>query len=335
MKDNFSKRRFYLNKKEKTNFHNRNNAIEKNDNINIKNKILNTEINDEKELKTNLNNRSYFRRNYGKTEPEKLKVIENYILFENKNELKQKEKEEINPKRNYFNHFRTNKIVLNPNEYVNTTYKFNYNNNTNSNLKLKKGKFSKNNYNRSLENIKKKAQKAFESFNSEQNIDMIDDLKKNNEIKFNNISIFNININDSNQEKEKKNFGFRERRFKNNANLIYSLRNKKKEIIKIQSNWRGYYFRKKNMWNIKRTTILLVNNLTKILKKKCLKVIKILKDFSKKKYKYGKTNKINLTMNYNYYNRRHFSLNLVPNLKNNINNNDIQQNTTNEKNNRF
>ena len=180
MKDNFSKRRFYLNKKEKTNFHNRNNAIEKNDNINIKNKILNTEINDEKELnlKTNLNNRSYFRRNYGKTEPEKLKVIENYILFENKNELKQKEKEEINPKRNYFNHFRTNKIVLNPNEYVNTTYKFNYNNNTNSNLKLKKGKFSKNNYNRSLENIKKKAQKAFESFNSEQNIDMIDDLKK-------------------------------------------------------------------------------------------------------------------------------------------------------------
>ena len=337
MKDNFSKRRFYLNKKEKTNFHNRNNAIEKNDNINIKNKILNTEINDEKELKTNLNNRSYFRRNYGKTEPEKLKVIENYILFENKNELKQKEKEEINPKRNYFNHFRTNKIVLNPNEYVNTTYKFNYNynNNTNSNLKLKKGKFSKNSYNRSLENIKKKAQKAFESFNSEQNIDMIDDLKKNNEIKFNNISIFNININDSNQEKEKKNFGFRERRFKNNANLIYSLRNKKKEIIKIQSNWRGYYFRKKNMWNIKRTTILLVNNLTKILKKKCLKVIKILKDFSKKKYKYGKTNKINLTMNYNYYNRRHFSPNPVPNLKNNKNNNDIQQNTTNEKNNRF
>ena len=180
MKDNFSKRRFYLNKKEKTNFHNRNNAIEKNDNINIKNKILNTEINDEKELnlKTNLNNRSYFRRNYGKTEPEKLKVIENYMLFENKNELKQKEKEETNPKRNYFNHFRSNQIVLNPNEYVNTTYKFNYNNNTNSNLKLKKGKFSKNNYNRSLENIKKKAQKAFESFNSEQNIDMIDDLKK-------------------------------------------------------------------------------------------------------------------------------------------------------------
>ena len=114
MKDNFSKRRFYLNKKEKINSKNENITKEKDVHSNFK-----YDFNNNKEKDINLEKNAYKlnreRKNI-KNEVDKQKAVKNFILFSNEIESNNNQKE-IN--KNYFNFTRPNKIFFNPNDYIN------------------------------------------------------------------------------------------------------------------------------------------------------------------------------------------------------------------------
>ena len=260
MKDNISKRRFYLNKKEKNNSYN-------------KEKNLIDKSNTEQIYETN-----------------KQKTVKNFILSPNKNES---ENTLTKKNKNYFRFFYLNQNSFSPNNIINENKKINY---TNSPKNQDKLKFIWNNNNKSFETNKAKA-------------------NKNNDKKDNNkVSSFKLEV-QSNNKKEK------EKSVKLSKKIsflpsFYSLRNKKKEIIKLQSTWRGYYFRKIKNKIIQKYIVLvsLFKVLEKFLKRKRKFIFKefvnILKIIQNKRYKYGNTQKINFKEKYNdNYNRRYYGWN--------------------------
>ena len=316
MKDNFSKRRFYLNKKEKINSKNENIAKEKDVHSNFK-----YDFNNNKEKDINLEKNAYKlnreRKNI-KNEVDKQKAVKNFILFSNEIESNNNQKE-IN--KNYFNFTRPNKIFFNPNDYINASNKINNNLQKNQNNK----NFGRNIYNKSFEINKNNFKKeTTESYNK--NI-LIDNRKYQKDNKIYNIfaSFKIINNPKIEKEKEKEKSPIKEKKLKYFSSF-YFYRYKKKEIIKIQSIWRGYYFRKKNIGKIKSCllSICLVNIFIKIYKNRKINLynefIKILKNNKNNKYRFGSIKNINFTQKYTGYAKRNLiSKNDTTNINKNIN----------------
>ena len=318
MKDNFSKRRFYLNKKEKINSKNENITKEKDVHSNFK-----YDFNNNKEKDINLEKNAYKlnreRKNI-KNEVDKQKAVKNFILFSNEIESNNNQKE-IN--KNYFNFTRPNKIFFNPNDYINASNKINNNLQKNQNNK----NFGRNIYNKSFEINKNNFKKeTTESYNK--NI-LIDNRKyqKDNKI-YNIFASFKIINNpkiEKEKEKEKEKSPIKEKKLKYFSSF-YFYRYKKKEIIKIQSIWRGYYFRKKNIGKIKSCllSICLVNIFIKIYKNRKINLynefLKILKNNKNNKYRFGSIKNINFKQKYTGYAKRNLiSKNDTTNINKNIN----------------
>ena len=316
MKDNFSKRRFYLNKKEKINSKNENISKEKDVHSNFK-----YEFNNNKEKDINLEKKAYKlnreRKNI-ENEVDKQKAVKNFILFSNERESNNNQKE-IN--KNYFNFTRPNKIFFNPNDYINASNKINNNLQKNQNNK----NFGRNIYNKSFEINKNNFKKeTTESYNK--NI-LIDNRKYQKDNKIYNIfaSFKIINNPKIEKEKEKEKSPIKEKKLKYFSSF-YFYRYKKKEIIKIQSIWRGYYFRKKNIGKIKSCllSICLVNIFIKIYKNRKINLynefIKILKNNKNNKYRFGSIKNINFKQKYTGYAKRNLiSKNDTTNINKNIN----------------
>ena len=316
MKDNFSKRRFYLNKKEKINSKNENITKEKDVHSNFK-----YDFNNNKEKDINLEKNAYKlnreRKNI-KNEVDKQKAVKNFILFSNEIESNNNQKE-IN--KNYFNFTRPNKIFFNPNGYINASNKINNNLQKNQNNK----NFGRNIYNKSFEinknNFKKETTECYNK-----NI-LIDNRKYQKDNKIYNIfaSFKIINNPKIEKEKEKEKSPIKEKKLKYFSSF-YFYRYKKKEIIKIQSIWRGYYFRKKNIGKIKSCllSICLVNIFIKIYKNRKINLynefLKILKNNKNNKYRFGSIKNINFKQKYTGYAKRNLiSKNDTTNINKNIN----------------
>ena len=325
MKDNFSsKRRFYLNKKDKNNSYNKTN--EKNDFCFDK-----TEFNRNKEkeinIEENINKFSRFKKN-NNDDSNKKNNIKNFILFSNVNESKNSKKDEIK-NINYFRFSGSNKKLFSQKEYINSSNKINNNLHTNQG----NNKLNGNSYNKSFEinYIKSKDNKNKDPFLNTGNY------KTENKISNLISSVKLTNNSNIEKEKEKKEPVNQEKKLRNFSSL-YGFRNKKKEIIKIQSVLRGYYFRLKDIRKIKLNifAIKLVKLLFKINKNK-LKLffnefIKILKNYSKKKDKFGKINNVDFTDKYNGYTRKNYNFNHTSNITNVNNDNNSPRNKTNTNN---
>ena len=313
MKDNYSKRRFYLNKREKNNSYNNDINKDKKDHINIKASFSNNSDKKENNIRINTN--------YLKNEYDKQKNIKNFILYSNESELNNK-KEEDKKNINYFNFSHPYKALFSPNNYVNKIKKNNYND---LQSKQEYNILTQNNYNKSFESIKGRFKRNF---------------GENNNKKYNNNDNMNKNINDDmtnfkiknnmDKEKEKKNNRNKEKNNRNNFFFFYNYRNKKKEIIKIQSIWRGYYSRKIKNQYIKKHLYLykfihkFKNIINTILKELYIDIVKLINNYAKKKYTNSKSFQINLTDKYNNYNNKKYYYN--NNIKN-IKNNNIEENT--------
>ena len=257
------------------------------------------------------------RKNF-KNDVDKQKAVKNFILFSNEIESNNNQKE-IN--KNYFNFTRPNKIFFNPNDYINASNKINNNLQKNQNSK----NFSRNFYNKSFEINKNNFKKeSTESYNK--NI-LIDNRKYQKDNKIYNIfaSFKIINNPKIEKEKEKEKSPIKEKKLKYFSSF-YFYRYKKKEIIKIQSIWRGYYFRKKNIGKIKSCllSICLVNIFIKIYKNRKINLynefLKILKNNKNNKYRFGSIKNINFKQKYTGYAKRNLiSKNDTTNINKNIN----------------
>ena len=318
MKDSFSKRRFYLNKKEKNNSSEQNFTKEKDTFLKYEYKNKGKETNLEKNV-----NRLNKERIQIKNEFDKQKAVKNFIFFSNETEPKDNQKD-INKNKKYFQFSRPNKILFTPNDYINASNKI-YNNFQKNQCNKN---FSRNNYNKSFE-INKTTFKKEQTEDYNKNI-IIDNRKyeKDNKI-YNIFASFKI-INNPKIEREKEKSPTKEKKSKY-LYSFYSYRYKKKEIIKIQSIWRGYYFRKKNIGKIKSCilSISLIKIIMKIYKNRKInlyqKFIKILKNNKNKKYKFGTIKSITLKEKYAGFNKKNIitSNNAFDNKKN-INNNSLK-----------
>ena len=318
MKDSFSKRRFYLNKKEKNNSSEQNFTKEKDTFLKYEYKNKGKETNLEKNV-----NRLNKERIQIKNEFDKQKAVKNFIFFSNETEPKDNQKD-INKNKKYFQFSRPNKILFTPNDYINASNKI-YNNFQKNQCNKN---FSRNNYNKSFE-INKTTFKKEQTEDYNKNI-IIDNRKyeKDNKI-YNIFASFKI-INNPKIEREKEKSPTKEKKSKY-LYSFYSYRYKKKEIMKIQSIWRGYYFRKKNIGKIKSwiLSISLIKIIMKIYKNKkknfYQNFIKILKNNKNKKYKFGTIKSITLKEKYAGFNKKNIitSNNAFDNKKN-INNNSLK-----------
>ena len=287
MKDSFSKRRFYLNKKEKNNSSKQNFTKERDTFLKYEYKNKGKETNLEKNV-----NRLNKERIQIKNEFDKQKAVKNFIFFSNETEPKDNQKD-INKNKKYFQFSRPNKILFTPNDYINASNKI-YNNFQKNQCNKN---FSRNNYNKSFE-INKTTFKKEQTEDYNKNI-IIDNRKyeKDNKI-YNIFASFKI-INNPKIEREKEKSPTKEKKSKY-LYSFYSYRYKKKEIMKIQSIWRGYYFRKKNIGKIKSwiLSISLIKIIMKIYKNRkknfYQNFIKILKNNKNKKYKFGTIKSITL-----------------------------------------
>ena len=117
MKDSFSKRRFYLNKKEKNNSSEQNFTKEKDTFLKYEYKNKGKETNLEKNV-----NRLNKERIQIKNEFDKQKAVKNFIFFSNETEPKDNQKD-INKNKKYFQFSRPNKILFTPNDYINASNK--------------------------------------------------------------------------------------------------------------------------------------------------------------------------------------------------------------------
>jgi hypothetical protein len=323
MKDNFSsKRRFYLNKKDKNNSYTKTNekndfGVEKTEFNRNKEKVINIE--------ENINKFSRFKKN-NNDDSNKKNYIKNFILFSNINESKNSKKDEIK-NINYFRFSGSNKKLFSQKDYINSSNKIN-----NNNLQTNQGnnKLNGNNYNNSFEinYIKSKVKNDFkETYNKNKNPFLNTGNNKTNNTINNIISSVKI-TNDSNKEKEKKEGANQERKIRFFSSF-YGFRNKKKEIIKIQSVWRGYYFRLKNIGKIKlnifsiKTSKLLFkifNNKKRLFFKE---FFEILKNYRKKNDKFGKIKNVDFTVKFNGSARKFYNSNQISNIRHvNINDND-------------
>ena len=318
MKESFSKRRFYLNKKEKINSAEQNFTKEKDTFLKYEYKNKGKETNFEKNV-----NKLNKERTQIKNEFEKQKSVKNFILFSNEKEPKNDQKD-INKNKKYFQFSRPNKILFTPNDYINASNKI-YNNFQKNQYNKN---FSRNNYNKSFE-INKTTFKKEQTEDYNKNI-IIDNRKyeKDNKI-YNIFASFKI-INNPKIEREKEKSPTKEKKSKY-LYSFYSYRYKKKEIIKIQSIWRGYYFRKKNIGKIKSCilSISLIKIIMKIYKNRKInlyqKFIKILKNNKNKKYKFGTIKSITLKEKYAGFTKKNFITgNNVFDNKKNINDNSLK-----------
>ena len=334
MKDNFSsKRRFYLNKKDKNNSYTKTNekndfGVEKTEFNRNKEKVINIE--------ENINKFSRFKKN-NNDDSNKKNYIKNFILFSNINESKNSKKDEIK-NINYFRFSGSNKKLFSQKDYINSSNKIN-----NNNLQTNQGnnKLNGNNYNNSFEinYIKSKVKNDFkETYNKNKNPFLNTGNNKTNNTINNIISSVKITNNTNiEKEKEKKEPVNQEKKSRYFPTL-YGFRNKKKEIIKIQSVWKGYYFRLKNIRKIKLNifAIKLVKLLFKIntnkLKLFFNEFIKVLKNYSKKKHKFGKIKNVDFTGKYNSYTRKHYNFNHISNITIVNNDNNSPRNKTNTNN---
>ena len=311
MKDNYSKRRFYLNKREKNNSYNNDTNKEKKDYINIKTSFGNNSNEKEKKIRANTG--------ILQNEYEKQKNIKNFILYSNESKLNNK-KEETKKNINYFNLSHPSKVLFSPNNYVNKTKKNNYND---LQSKQEYNIPTHNKYNKSFEIIKGRTKRNFEESNNK-NINNNDKIYNNNKDNMNknmNDNITNYKIkNNSDKEKEKKNNINKEKNNRSNFFFFYNFRNKKKEIIKIQSIWRGYYSRKiKNLYIKKQMYLFdfirkLKNIIKIIIKELYIDFVKLLNNYVYKKYINSKSFQINLT---DKYNKRYYIHNNITSFKNN------------------
>ena len=297
MKNNISKRRFYLNKRDKNNSCKKS---EKNENLFEKTNNINRNKNEIRNFKSILDNKTNIGQKYFENEFEKKKIN----FYSDENELKKNKKENIVKNINYFTFSLHNEFLIGSNNYINTKNKINYN----FQQKQENNIYTKKSYNKSFESIKEEPKKFFgrnnkDKINSGYNIDNNLRNEKNNisNIKF---------INNTSREKEKKYYKWR-----------YHYINKKIEIIKIQSIWRGYHFRK---IKIEYALSVFVRNIKKIFNNKsrilCLEILKLLKNNLNKKYNFKQSyNIINLSEKYNS-NKKHSTFNQANDNKNNINN---------------
>ena len=297
MKNNISKRRFYLNKRDKNNSCKKS---EKNENLFEKTNNINRNKNEIRSFKSILDNKTNIGQKYFENEFEKKKIN----FYSDENELKKNKKENIVKNINYFTFSLHNEFLIGSNNYINTKNKINYN----FQQKQENNIYTKKSYNKSFESIKEEPKKFFgrnnkDKINSGYNIDNNLRNEKNNisNIKF---------INNTSREKEKKYYKWR-----------YHYINKKIEIIKIQSIWRGYHFRK---IKIEYALSVFVRNIKKIFNNKsrilCLEILKLLKNNLNKKYNFKQSyNIINLSEKYNS-NKKHSTFNQANDNKNNINN---------------
>ena len=337
MKDIISKRRYYLNRKEKNNTYNTYNdniSNEKNDFLNLKKELNKTK---EKEINSQQNINKFDRnKKYIKDESNKQNNIKNFILYSNNNESNKSQKDS-NKKTNYFRFSMPNKIILSPNNYVNASNKINNNNKNYENQG--QNKFNLKNYNKSFEmNIKPKVKNEFKEKENDNRYLFSRNHKNENKMNsiLSNVKIKN-NFNEEKVKKEKKNVNSEKKL--GYFPSFYKFITKKKEIIKIQSVWRGYYFRIKKGKNIKQNLILnsgakflvkFVKNKIKILYNE---FIKVLNNYIKRKDEIGAIENINLLRkNYNAYAKRHFTSNNNQNTRNNNNDNNSLRNKTNSKN---
>ena len=317
MKDSFSKRRFYLNKKEKNNSSEQNFTKEKDTFLKYEYKNKGKETNLEKNV-----NRLNKERIQIKNEFDKQKAVKNFIFFSNETEPKDNQKD-INKNKKYFQFSRPNKILFTPNDYINASNKI-YNNFQKNQYNKN---FSRNNYNKSFE-INKTTFKKEQTEDYNKNI-IIDNRKyeKDNKI-YNIFASFKI-INNPKIEREKEKSPTKEKKSKY-LYSFYSYRYKKKEIIKIQSIWRGYYFRKKNIGKIKSCilSISLIKIIMKIYKNRKInlyqKFIKILKNNKNKKYKFGTIKSITLKEKYAGFKKNIITSNNSIVNKKNINDNSLK-----------
>ena len=317
MKESFSKRRFYLNKKEKINSAEQNFTKEKDTFLKYEYKNKGKETNLEKNV-----NKLNKERTQIKNEFEKQKAVKNFILFSNEKEPKNNQKD-INKNKKYFQFSRPNKILFTPNDYINASNKI-YNNFQKNQYNKN---FSRNNYNKSFE-INKTTFKKEQTEDYNKNI-IIDNRKyeKDNKI-YNIFASFKI-INNPKIEREKEKSPTKEKKSKY-LYSFYSYRYKKKEIIKIQSIWRGYCFRKKNIGKIKNCilSISLIKIIMKIYKNRKInlyqKFIKILKNNKNKKYKFGTIKSITLKEKYAGFKKNIITSNNSIVNKKNINDNSLK-----------
>ena len=335
MKDNYSsKRRYYLNKKDKNNSYNKTN--EKND-FGFSKTEFNRNKEKEKNIEENINKYSRFKKN-NNDDSNKKNNIKNFILFSNVNESKNSKKDEIK-NINYFRFSGSDKKLFSQKEYINSSSKINNNLQTNQG----NNKLNGNSYNKSFEinNIKSKVKNDYkETYNKNKNpILNTGNYKKDNKISNLISSVKLTNNSNLEKEKEKKEPVNQEKKLRNFFSL-YGFRNKKKEIIKIESVWRGYYFRLKNIRKIKLNifAIKLVKLLFKIntnkLKLFFNEFIKILKNYTKKKDKFGKINSVEFTAKYNGYTRKkkNHNFNHTSNITKVNNDNNSPRNKTNTNN---
>ena len=297
MKDNISRRRFYLNKKDKSNSYNINDIKGKNNIVNLKKekndnkkKLVYPEDNLDKNL--NLDKKD-------KNINEQSK-IRNFILYPDKIESNNSPKNKVK-NINYYSFSIPNKILFSPNNNINNYNLFKKQENNN---------FVGNN-NNSFETNKLKEKEDF--YNKDMNIK-----KYEKDNKMDNI-LSNVKITDNLNKEKKKEKNYSEKKY-GFFRSFYGFRNKKKEIIKIQSTWKGYYFRK--VKNIKKYIFLnsfikllenIFNNSLKILYNE---FVKILKNISVKQYKYGNMQQINFKEKYNNFSRGHYTSNNISNYMN-------------------
>ena len=317
MKDSFSKRRFYLNKKEKNNSSEQNFTKEKDTFLKYEYKNKGKETNLEKNV-----NKLNKERIQIKNEFDKQKAVKNFIFFSNETEPKDNQKDK-NKNKKYFQFSRPNKILFTPNDYINASNKI-YNNFQKNQYNKN---FSRNNYNKSFE-INKTTFKKEQTEDYNKNI-IIDNRKyeKDNKI-YNIFASFKI-INNPKIEREKEKSPTKEKKSKY-LYSFYSYRYKKKEIMKIQSIWRGYYFRKKNIGKIKSwiLSISLIKIIMKIYKNRkknfYQNFIKILKNNKNKKYKFGTIKSITLKEKYAGFKKNIITSNNSICDKKNINDNSLK-----------
>ena len=258
MKDYISKRRFYLNKRDKNNSCKKS---EKNENLFEKTNNINRNKNEIRNFKSILDDKTNKGRKYFENEFEKKKIN----FYSDENELKKNKKENIVKNINYFTFSLHNEFLIGSNNYINTKNKINYN----FQQKQENNIYTKKSYNKSFESIKEEPKKLFgrnnkDKINSGYNID--NNLKNEK----NHISSIKF-INNKSREKEKKYYKWR-----------YYYMNKKIEIIKIQSIWRGYYFRK---IKIEYALSVFVRNMKKIFNNKskiiCTEILNLLNDYTR------------------------------------------------------
>ena len=300
MKDNFSKRRFYLNKRDKNNSYKK---TENNDNLNIKTEYnVNNNKKEIRNFKPILDNKTNSDKKYFGNEFRKKKTN----LNSEENGLKNNQNEKIVKNINYFTFSLHNEFLFGDNNYINANNKINYNFQPKQENNINKI-YTRHNYNKSFESIKVEPKRYFERYNKDK---INSNYYKDNSNLKNEKNIPNIKfIKNPSNEKVKNDYKWR-----------YHFANKKKEIIKIQSIWRGYYFRK---IKIEYTLSVFVKNIKKILNKKLKKLstefLNLLKNIKKKendkendKYKFRKSYKINITEKYKsdkrplFYNETNF-----------------------------